>query len=144
MDNNGNLHKGLRRFDQRELVHILRLMDRLPTKRRENVERLFHTLKYGFLLILRHNGKIIGCAETFRMKEPPEYPVIPWPKDDPEGNVLYGFSAVCEKGKILKLFQMAKEMFKNCEYIAYHREKKNHKLYRERNELCSTFLKAHF
>lgn len=115
-----------------ELEEVLNLMDRLPTNRKENTERLVHTLKHGHLLLLREDRKIKGCAELFRVKKVPNYPVIPWPKDEPEGKYLYFFSAVTEKNRIRKLINLAKERFPECSFIVWHTEKRNHKLNFER------------
>ena len=108
---------------------VLDLMDRLPVDRDENLERLAHTHTYGHILELIEDGELKGYGEVFRLKSVPVYPVIPWPKDDPEGKFLYCFSAVCEKGYIRKLIELGKKTFPECDII-YHREKKNHQLVR--------------
>ena len=119
-------------IDTEDILSVLDLMDRLPVEREENVERLNHTLRHGHLLLLKEEGEVKGCAELFRVKRVPAYPVLPWPKDDPKGRFVYCFSAVTEKNRILKLIQLAKEKFSECSHIIWHREKRNHKLYFER------------
>ena len=119
-------------MDAEDLLDVLDLMDRLPVDREENVERLNYTLRFGHLLLLKEEGKLTGCAELFRVEQIPDYPVIPWPKDNPKGKFVYCFSAVTEKNRILKLIQLAKKRFPECKKIIWHREKRNHKLSFER------------
>ena len=115
-----------------DMLSVLDLMDRLPVDREENVERLNHTLRHGHLLLLKEDGEVKGCAELFRVKRVPAYPVLPWPKDDPKGKFVYCFSAVTEKNRIRDLINLAKVRFSECKKIIWHTEKRNHKLNFER------------
>ena len=110
---------------------MLDLMDRLPCTREENESRLEHTRRNGHVLVLRDGEKISGIAELYRMSYAPDYPVG-WPVDDPNGKILYCYSAACRRNRIKELIKMAKQKFHDCVYIAWHRDKKNHKLYLER------------
>lgn len=113
---------------------ILNLMKRLPGSNAFHLSRLGHTLEHGHLLILKEEGAIKGYAELFRMRHIPNYPVRPLPKDDPSGEYIYCFSAVAERGYILKLIQLCKKTFPKCTYIVWHRERRNRKLHLERIE----------
>ena len=111
-----------------------KLSNRLPMEQQENLQRLNHVSKHGHLVFLFSEGRTVGYAEVFRMKEPPAYPAIPWPVDDPQGLFAYVFAAVCEVGFVKDLLEIGAKTFNSCEWICYHRAKRNNKLNVERNK----------
>lgn len=110
---------------------LLQFARRLPVQDdAENLERLHHAEKFGHLVILRVAGDILGYAEVYRMKEIPKFPVIPFPKDDVDGKILYCFAMVCERGFCKDLIKLGFDTFIGIDTIAYHRNKHGNKLYK--------------
>lgn len=107
------------------------LAKRLPTDE-DPIPRLDHVHKNGHFLYLKISGQLKGYAELYVLNDVPEYPVIPWPKNEQGGKFLYCFAAVCEKGYIKDLIDMAKRTFKDCKYLCYHRHKRGNALHIER------------
>lgn len=110
---------------------LLDLARRLPLKDdSKNLERIRHANNNGHLVILRVGRDILGYAEVYRVKEIPNYPVIPYPKDDVDGNILYCFSAVCERGFIKDLIKLGFDSFLTVDSIVYHRRKHGNRVYK--------------
>ena len=126
--------------EDQELIVLAR---RLPVKDDfRNWRRIHHAKIFGHVLIVRQEGRIVGFAELYRMRYAPDYPVKPWPKDDPEGKVLYCYAAVCEKGFIRELINLAHRTFPGLR-IEYHRRKHGNKLYSiERAKSCLEYSHA--
>lgn len=112
---------------EKELVEFAR---RLPVHDDgENLNRIQHAKKNGHIVILRDGVKLLGYAEVYRLKSIPNYPVLPYPVDDIDGDILYCFAAVCEDWNIRKLIKLGFESFAGIKRIAYHRNKHGNKLY---------------
>jgi len=120
-------------MNDQELETLVTLARRLPEDDdRENLKRIHHTQKYGHLIVLKEQGKIVGYAEGYRMDHVPDHPVLPLPKDNPDGKYVYCWAAVCEPGYLRKLIQMGKRTFKDCDWICWHTSRKNNRLHAER------------
>ncbi len=116
-----------------ELLDILILARRLPCKDDvKNYQRIGHVLNHGHLVVLKVDGQIVGFAECYRMKEIPSFPVMPLPKDDPEGKILYCWSAVADRNYIRALIALGKRTFPNCSEIAWHTHRRKNALHLER------------
>lgn len=116
-----------------ELKECVRFSRRLPEDRDlENIKRLVYVAQNGQLLIYKEQGKIKGYAELYRMNYIPSHPVEPLPIDNPDGEYLYCWAAVSEKGYLFKLIRMAKITFKSCKFLIWHTHKKNSKLHMEK------------
>jgi len=116
-----------------EVNSLLNLARRLPINDdAENLKRIRHAIFFGHVLILKSGGRIVGYAEVYRMQEPPSYPVIPWPVDDPKGKILYCWAAVCEEGYLFELIRLGKRTFPDCHCISWHRHRRNNKIHFER------------
>lgn len=114
-------------------MELLDLARRLPEgDEDEHIERLEHCITHGNIITIEKDGRTAGYAELYRMELPPQYPVWPYPEDKKYGRYLYCYAAVCEKGLIKKLMNLAKETFPECFYLCYHRNKHRNKLYIER------------
>jgi hypothetical protein len=120
------------------MTSLLELANRLPTTEEKNIKRISHVLEHGHLVEMKDGNKLVGYAEVYRLKDIPKFPVVPWPKDDPDGEYLYCWAASCERGRIKELIQIGKRRFRLCRWICYHRHKRNNKLHIERNEYYGT------
>lgn len=113
---------------EKELVDLAR---RLPAKDdSKNLDRIRHAFANGHLVILRVGNDILGYAEVYRMKEIPSYPVIPYPVDDIDGDILYCFAAVCNPGFVKDLIKLGFDTFSTVNSIVYHRRKHGNKVYK--------------
>lgn len=92
--------------------------------------RLAHVEKFGNIVILKVGPDLLGYAEVYRLKEYPDYPVIPYPVDDVDGKILYCFAMVCENGFAKDLIKLGFDTFPSIDTIAYHRWKHGNKLYK--------------
>ena len=97
---------------------------------KKNLERLLHVEKNGHLLLLKNEGRTVGYAELYVMKNAPSYPAVPYPRNEDQGTLLYCFAAVCERGFIQRLIKMAFDTFPEINEIVYHRRKHDNKLYK--------------
>lgn len=111
------------------MQEILDLADELPTSRKRNLARLLHCGQYGYLVQVIENGELKAYGEGYLLNKIPTYPVVPWPKNEPDGRYLYCYAAVAKKGYLKKLIELGRRTFPNVKAICYHRHKKNHKLY---------------
>jgi hypothetical protein len=116
-----------------ELLDILILARRLPCKDDvKNYKRIGHVLTHGHLVVLKVDGEIKGFAECYRMKEIPSFPVMPLPVDDPDGKILYCWSAACERNFIRQLIELGKYNFQTCTHICWHTHRRKNALHLER------------
>lgn len=120
-------------LEEQELNQIVDLSKRLPVKNEAKIfNRLLHAKWHGHLVIMREEGKVVGYAECYQLKAIPSYPVEPLPKNERGGKYLYVWAASCEKGYARKGLNVLKNNFPNCDFIIYHRFKRNNKLKIER------------
>ena len=116
-----------------EILDVLILARKLPCKDdAKNYERIGHVLNHGHLVVLKVDGEIKGFAECYRMKEIPSFPVMPLPKDDPEGKILYCWAASCFPRFIRQLIELGKRTFPTLEVIAWHTHRRKNTLHLER------------
>jgi len=98
----------------------------------QNYERMKHADRFGHIMVLQEEGEITGYAEMYRMRSIPDYPVLPLPKNEPDGEYVYCWAASCERGRIRGLINLARRCFKNCRYLVWHNHRRNNKLHVER------------
>lgn len=112
---------------------LLALSNRLPTKIPvDHAARIKHCIEHGHIVCLIDNGEVVGYAEVYLLNKPPQYPVIPWPISNPNGEYMYCYAAVCKPGRIKELIKLGKKTFAHCKWLCYHRRKHNNRLHIER------------
>lgn len=123
-------------YTLQELEAIMELAYKLPYE--NHILRLGHASRFGHILSLKKEGELVAYAEVYVLDRIPTHPVIPLPVNVLGGKYLYCYAAVCKRNHIRELIKLGKRTFPQCEFIVYHRLKRNNQLKIERNEYAKS------